>query len=237
MIKNNMRECLTCKKTKLDTEFYNKQNKCKTCSIEYSKIQSKKSYQEKKEQKKQAVKEYRQNNKDKINQAEKQYYQNNKEKIQQYYLNNRKQILSRVKEYQSQPGVKKKTKEYMYSYLKNRRTVDILFNLSNTLRARINSALKTNSKKSKSFDLLGCSVEDYKIYIENQFKKGMDWKNWGTVWEIDHIKPCSSFDLTNLDHQKQCFNFKNTQVLFKTTEIAEQYGYINEIGNRNKSNK
>ena len=65
----------------------------------------------------------------------------------------------------------------------------------------------------------------------------MDWKNWGTVWEIDHIKPCSSFDLTNLDHQKQCFNFKNTQVLFKTTEIAEQYGYINEIGNRNKSNK
>ena len=144
--------------------------------------------------------------KDKINQAEKQYYQNNKEKIQQYYLNNRKQILSRVKEYQSQPDIKKKTKEYMYSYLKNRRTVDILFNLSNTLRARINSALKTNSKKSKSFDLLGCSVEDYKIYIENQFKKGMDWKNWGTVWEIDHIKPCSSFDLTNLDHQKQCFN-------------------------------
>ena len=40
-----------------------------------------------------------------------------------------------------------------------------------------------------------------------------------------------------LEEQKQCFHYTNLQPLFKTTEIAEQYGYINEIGNRNKGNK
>jgi hypothetical protein len=230
-----MRKCLTCCESKPDVEFYTKQNKCKKCHIESSKTYSKKSYQENKEQKKQAVKEYRQKNKDKINKTEKEYYKKNKSRIKQYYIDNKEHILPKIKEYSSQPYIKEKTKEYMHTYQKNRYATDLLFKLSNTLRARINSALKTDSKKSKSFDLLGCSVEEYKIYIEQQFKEGMSWENWGNVWEIDHIKPCSSFDLIDLDHQKQCFNFKNTQVLFKTTEIAQQHGYINEIGNRNKN--
>ena len=65
----------------------------------------------------------------------------------------------------------------------------------------------------------------------------MTWKNHGTIWEIDHIKACSNFDLTKLEEQKQCFHYTNLQPLFKTTEIAEKHGYINEIGNRNKGNK
>jgi hypothetical protein len=65
----------------------------------------------------------------------------------------------------------------------------------------------------------------------------MNWGNHGVTWEIDHIKACSNFDLTKLEEQKQCFHYTNLQPLFKTTEIAEQYGYINEIGNRNKGNK
>lgn len=62
----------------------------------------------------------------------------------------------------------------------------------------------------------------------------MNWENHGVIWEIDHIKPCSSFDLTNNDHQKQCFHFSNHQPLFKTSDLAKSFGYIDEIGNRNK---
>jgi len=73
--------------------------------------------------------------------------------------------------------------------------------------------------------------------LEQRFKLEMTWENHGILWEIDHIKACSNFDLTKLEEQKQCFHYTNLQPLFKTTEIAEQHGYTNEIGNRNKGNK
>ena len=65
----------------------------------------------------------------------------------------------------------------------------------------------------------------------------MSWKNHGDVWEIDHIIPCFQFDLTNIKQQKECFHYTNIQPLFKTTKIAESFGYFDKIGNRNKSNK
>lgn len=64
----------------------------------------------------------------------------------------------------------------------------------------------------------------------------MNWDNHGEIWEIDHIKPCDSFNLTDIEQQKQCFHYTNTQPLFKTTDIAGSFGYNDEIGNRNKSN-
>jgi len=57
------------------------------------------------------------------------------------------------------------------------------------------------------------------------------------VWEVDHIKSCFKFDMNIVEEQKQCFNYVNLQPLFKTTKIAESFGYTNQIGNRNKSNK
>lgn len=72
--------------------------------------------------------------------------------------------------------------------------------------------------------------------IEQQFKPEMNWDNHGEMWEIDHIKPCSIFDLTDFKQQEICFHYSNTQPLFKTTAIAELFGYTNEIGNKNKGN-
>lgn len=101
-------------------------------------------------------------------------------------------------------------------------------------RIRINKALKFNYKFSSSIELLGCSIEDYKLYLESLFLPEMNWSNYGKVWEIDHIIPCSSFDLMKEEEQKKCFHYLNTQPLFKTTAIAESFGYFNIIGNYNK---
>ena len=65
----------------------------------------------------------------------------------------------------------------------------------------------------------------------------MTWENHGVVWEIDHIKSISSFDLTINENIYKAFNYLNTQPLFKTTEIAKNFGYTNEVGNRNKGDK
>jgi hypothetical protein len=62
----------------------------------------------------------------------------------------------------------------------------------------------------------------------------MNWDNHGKIWEIDHIKGCINFDLSDIEQQKQCFHYTNTQPLFKTTKIAESFGYNNITGNRDK---
>jgi hypothetical protein len=103
------------------------------------------------------------------------------------------------------------------------------------LRIRLIDALKgKNNKYKPTLKLLGCSIKKFKLYLESQFKPEMTWENHGDIWEIDHIKSCASFDLTDIEQQQECFHYTNLQPLFKTTKISESFGYINEIGNRNK---
>ena len=42
-----------------------------------------------------------------------------------------------------------------------------------------------------------------KKHIENQFIEGMTWENHGD-WHVDHIIPCSCFDLANSVEQTIC---------------------------------
>jgi hypothetical protein len=100
----------------------------------------------------------------------------------------------------------------------------------------INYHLK-GKKNESSIKYLDCSIKEYIVYLENIFLQEMNWENYGTIWEIDHKTPLSIFDLTKEENIHKAFNYQNTQPLFKTTEIAKSFGYIDQIGNRNKSNK
>lgn len=118
-------------------------------------------------------------------------------------------------EYQKKTGQNK-------NHNKIKRQTDPQFKLKTLLRGRLLDALKRHTKGGKvnknhsALTLLGCSIDEYKIFLENQFKPDMTWENHGKLWEIDHIIPCSKFDLTNLEQQKQCFNYINTQPLYKS---------------------
>jgi hypothetical protein len=80
---------------------------------------------------------------------------------------------------------------------------------------RIHKASHT-IKCRKTSEYLGCTIEQAKRHIENQFKKGMTWDNHGVVWEIDHIIPLSAFDLIRKDQQLIATHFTNLQPLYKT---------------------
>jgi len=117
-------------------------------------------------------------------------------------------------------------KEWNNQYIKKRKENDYQFKLKHTLRLRLLDALKRKNvtKKHSAIKLLGCSIEECKQHLEKQFKPEMNWDNHGKVWEIDHIKPCSKFDLSDSEQQKECFHYTNLQPL----TILE---------NRQKSNK
>jgi hypothetical protein len=104
-----------------------------------------------------------------------------------------------------------KNKEYKRQWAQNQRQNNIQYRLKENIRSRINLALKNKSNSSEK--LLGCSIEEYIVYLEQQFDQNMNWENYGKYWEIDHKKPISTFDLTKKQEIKECFNYKNTQPL------------------------
>ena len=48
----------------------------------------------------------------------------------------------------------------------------------------------------------------------------MTWDNVGN-WEIDHIVPYASFDLTKKEEQEKCFHWTNLQPLYATENISK----------------
>ena len=86
--------------------------------------------------------------------------------------------------------------------------------IAQTNRGRIRDALRGIAKTASTEQLIGCSFEELKSHLESKFQEGMTWDNYGD-WQIDHIKPCASFDLTDSNQQKICFHYSNLQPLWK----------------------
>lgn len=212
--------CNKCKKEKELNQFVKDKNskdklsyKCKECN-----------------------KKYKEDNKENIKNNWKIYYIKNKEKLKK---NSKEYIESRISErteYNKKNFQNKK--EQIYQYNKKHRNLP-KNKLKEALRTSLYLILKRNKiyKNNKSIKYLGCTLEEYKQHIESQFKPEMNWDNHGKVWELDHIQPLSKFNMGIEENIFKAFNYINMQPLFKTTEIAKQFGYINEIGNRNKLNK
>lgn len=91
------------------------------------------------------------------------------------------------------------------------------YKIARILRARLYNALYVNKTKKtySTFNLLGCTVEELKTYLENMWLPGMSWDNHTlNGWHIDHIKPVNTFDLTDPEQQKQCFHYTNLRPLW-----------------------
>jgi hypothetical protein len=94
------------------------------------------------------------------------------------------------------------------------------------LRVRVGGAIKEQSglKAYKSMKLLGCSVDECRMYLESKFLPGMTWENHGFgdgKWHIDHILPCASFDLTKPEEQLKCFHYTNLQPLWHNENLSK----------------
>jgi predicted nucleic acid-binding Zn ribbon protein len=102
-------------------------------------------------------------------------------------------------------------------YRGRRYRADVRYKLECIMRGTIRTRLcdkKFAHLRDKSSDLVGCSWQFLADYLEARFKPGMTWDNHGE-WEIDHIRPCASFDLVNRDDQRLCFHYTNLQPLWK----------------------
>jgi len=108
---------------------------------------------------------------------------------------------------------------------------DSQFRIRRTLTGRLRSALKIfGAKKNSSVvQLIGCSIQELAKMLESKFKPGMTWDNYG-AWHIDHIIPCSHFDLTQVENQKKCFHHSNLQPLWATENIFKSNKLVRTSG-------
>jgi thiol-disulfide isomerase/thioredoxin len=191
-------------------------------------------------------KEYKTLNREKIKEQQKIYNFESKEQRKEYYKIYNKNNREKIKEYK----IKNREKEKIYrntnefkkgrlEYQKLRYLKDPKYKYRQVLGVMTYRAYKGEVKTSKTLEILGCSLKNFILYLEShpEWKPEMSHENHGQVWEIDHIRPLSSFDLTNEEERKKSGHYTNLQPLFKTNEIAESLGYENYIGNKNKSNK
>lgn len=163
------------------------------------------------------------------------YFSRHREKIlrrqRKFYRANRTSVLLRQAEYRRKNRVEcrarrrnweKNNQDYRRQYIRVRLQNDLQFRLIGAIRARVRCAIRNGKKSFGTVELIGCSLRELRKYLERQFKPGMTWKNWGLKgWHVDHIRPCSSFDLSDPEQQKQCFHFTNLQPLWAEDNLSK----------------
>lgn len=159
---------------------------------------------------------YRHQNIDKVKEARKKYYLSNIDKMRiekkEYYAKNKEKKSLYDKVYRLEN--KEKIADYKRIWDSNDR-FKIESRIKRNLRRRLIHAIKKENKSISTIKLLGCDILFFIEYIESLFQVGMNWDNYGQFgWHIDHILPCSSFDLTLIEEQQKCFHYSNLQPLW-----------------------
>jgi hypothetical protein len=116
------------------------------------------------------------------------------------------------------------------AYKTTRYQTNIQYRITEVLRARIAWAVKQDSKVGSAVRDLGCSIHDFKIYIETLWTPGMNWDNWGLKgWHMDHIIPLSFFDLTDREQFLKACHYTNLQPLWAKDNLSKGGKY--DFGN------
>lgn len=165
--------------------------------------------------------------KEKLREQNKVRYSNTKnvesEKHKDYYRKNRDVILAKVKNRANSFGAHERRATYLRSYGKKKRREDPMTKIIGSHRNKIHYALKNHNarKSATSRELLGCSPEIARWFLEQQFYPDpntgieMTWNNHGmNGWHIDHIIPVSSFDMSDPIQQRMAFHVSNLQPLW-----------------------
>ena len=91
--------------------------------------------------------------------------------------------------------------------------------LAHLQRTNLKRVMKlSNLEKTKpSIEYLGCSAEYFKDYLQSKMVDGMTFENI----HLDHIKPVSKFDLSNIDALLDCCHYSNFQPLLAKENLEK----------------
>lgn len=109
-----------------------------------------------------------------------------------------------------------------YEWRRKRYQTDPQFKIGQLLRSRLNAAIIKGSKTGSAVDDLGCTISELIHYLESLFLPDMTWDNWSRAgWHIDHIRPLSSFDLSDPTQLRSACHYTNLQPLWAIDNLRK----------------
>lgn len=193
-----MKQCITCAETD-PKNFYPRALKCKRCCI----ARQRQWALEHPESVRKSSEKFRREKREQYRASQRRYFEKN-----------RKMLCRKSNEW------RKTHREYWNRYIREFKKSNPNYMLSEKLRARIRNALRGNPRSADIQTLLGCDYTSFRHYIQSKFQAGMTWNNFGE-WHLDHIIPCSSFDLTKIEDQQRCFHYTNHQPLWAKDNLRK----------------
>ena len=138
------------------------------------------------------------------------------------------EVKERQKIYDAKPENKIKANQRE----KERCQTDSCYKLRRRISSAVGKGLKKNcgSKHGSSIlSKLPYTMQELRQHIESLFEPWMNWQNHGKynpnrrTWQIDHIKPHSSFHYTDMDCQKfkDCWSLSNLRPLESLANIKK----------------
>lgn len=145
-----------------------------------------------------------------------------KERRQKNYAEKKGEINARSNQWWKDHPEKAREKHIKYlprrlELRKLRRASDPVERIKDSCRTRTRFILSQAGvqKHDHTFALVGCTPNFFKSFLEAQFKPEMNWDNYGTYWEIDHVVALKKFNLRDEGQRRAAFRYSNCRPLRK----------------------
>ena len=143
------------------------------------------------------------------------YYERNKHKYEQRYQSKREELIA----YQRQWYADNHEQYAQYRVRYYALLCNVLFANAQSRWSGVTTR-KAVGRTCRFRELLGCGKHELLERFRSMYVGGMSDMNYGE-WEIDHIRPICSFDLTDTEQMKQCFHYTNMQPLWREENQAK----------------
>ena len=148
-------------------------------------------YQLKREHYKEKARKHYHENKEEITKKHSEYWKENaehlKQKKREYLASNRERARRWNKRYRDA------NRQKLTDKLRERRRNDPFLRLREAIRGSVRAYLGSKkTRRSATFEIVGCTPDFLRSHLEKQFKPGMTWENYGSHWHVDHRIPLAS---------------------------------------------
>lgn len=152
-----------------------------------------------------SCREYKARNKEKIAEYNKKYKAEHKEEISDYNQKYNKENREVIQQRQNKQHRTRRENDYNYKR-------------ACTLRSRLLEFIKKGTRSK----VVSCNRDFFIKWLQFNFKEDMNMENRGDIWCIDHVLPCSYFNLENDEEEKKCFHWTNLRPLYVKDNLKRQ---------------
>jgi hypothetical protein len=130
-------------------------------------------------------------NRERNNKRNSEYQRKNAEILKQKHNEYRAKNRERARRWQKRYSTANHSK--INNKLRERRRNDPMMRLKDAIRNSVRAYLGSKkTRRSATFEIVGCTPDFLRSHLEKQFKPGMTWENYGSHWHVDHRIPLAS---------------------------------------------